>query len=55
MNNDAKSTLKGLSLLCTIVGLGLDLLSTIISEKKETIEIQEAVQKEVTRQLTMKE
>lgn len=50
---DAKLVLRGIGFVCTIISLGANLLSNVVSDKREEIEIREAVQKEVQRQLAI--
>ena len=50
---DAKLILRGIGFVCTIVSLGANLLSNVVSDKREELEIREAVRKEVTRQLAL--
>lgn len=50
---DAKLLLRGIGLVCTVISLGANLLSNVVSDKRESLEIREAVQKEVARQLAL--
>lgn len=50
---DAKLLLRGIGLVCTVISLGANLLSNVVSDKREELEIREAVQKEVARQLAL--
>lgn len=50
---DAKLLLRGIGLVCTVISLGANLLSNVVSDKREELEIKEAVQKEVARQLAL--
>lgn len=50
---NAKTILRGIGLVCTVVSLGANLLSNVVSDKREQIEIREAVAKEVQRQLAL--
>ena len=55
MNNnkivDAKLILRGIGLVFSALGLAAQFCSTMANNKREQLEIREAVQKEVTRQL----
>lgn len=46
-----KLVLRGVSMLCTLIGLGLDLIGGIVTERRETIEMEETVAKEVAKQI----
>lgn len=50
---DSKLILKTIGMICTIIGFGADILSGIVSDKREEIEIREAVAKEVSKQLAI--
>lgn len=50
---DSKLVLKTIGMICTIIGFGADILSGIVSDKREEIEIREAVAKEVAKQLSI--
>lgn len=50
---DTKLVLKTIGMICTIIGFGADILSGIVSDKREEIEIREAVAEEVAKQLSI--
>lgn len=50
---DAKTLLRAVGMVCTVVSLGCNLLSNVVSDKREELEIKEAVAKEVSRQLAL--
>lgn len=50
---DSKLILRGIGLVFTAIGLAAQLCSTMVNNKREQIEMCEAVQKEVARQLAI--
>jgi hypothetical protein len=50
---DAKTLLRAIGLACTVASFACNLMSSMASDKREQIEIREAVAKEVQRQLAL--
>lgn len=50
---DSKLILRGIGLVFTAIGLAAQFCSTMANNKREQIEMREAVQKEVARQLAI--
>jgi hypothetical protein len=50
---DSKLILRGIGLAFTAIGLAAQFCSTMVNNKREQIEMREAVQKEVARQLAI--
>lgn len=50
---DGKLILRGIGLVFTALGLAAQFCSTMVNNKREELEMREAVQKEVARQLAL--
>lgn len=50
---DSKLILRGIGLVFTAIGLAAQFCSTFVNNKREELEMREAVQKEVARQLAI--